>query len=77
MDAVGIALRFNVGAGDDDLCAPLELVGAVCEEAVEEREKRVKIDAVVDSVVIEDASLDEGSSSIRETSSKEDVEILR
>ena len=75
VDAVGIALRFNVGAGDDDL--PLELVGAVCDETVEERENRVKIDVVVDSGVTEDASLDEGSSSIKETSSKEDVEILR
>lgn len=63
VDVVGVALRFNVGA--------------VCEETVEEREKRVKIDVVVDSVVTEDASLDDGSSSIKETSSKEEVEILR
>ena len=73
--AVGIALRLNVGAGDDDLGAPLELVGATCEDTVEEREKRVKIEAVVDSLVT--TSLDNGSSSSKETSSKEDVEILR
>lgn len=52
------------------------MVDVVCDEAVDERENRVMIDAVVDSGAVDGASLDGGSSSMRDTSSRDDVEIL-
>lgn len=67
---------LDTGAAVEGFGAPPELVDVVCDEAVDDRENRVMMEAVVGSGAFEDPSLDGGSSSMRETSSKDEVDIL-
>lgn len=75
MGATGGALFLDTRAGVAGFGAPPELVDVVCDEAVDDRENRVMMEAVVDSGAFGDPSLDGGSSSMRETSSKDEVDI--
>lgn len=76
MRAAGVVLFLGTVTAVEDFGGPLELVDVACDEAVDDRENRVMMEAVVDSGTFEGPSLGGGSSSMRETSSKDEVDIL-
>ena len=74
---MGAAVGFlDTGAAVEGFDVPPELVDVVCDDAVDDRENRVIMEAVEGSGAFEGPSLDGGSSSMRETSSKDEVDIL-